>query len=181
MHGDGAQGDVGGVLVGDADGHVHEQVAGHGDHLGVIGVAGAGARHLVSERDAGDLGADADHLADQRVAESLRFGDGVLHRLEGGGEAVVLDFLQDAPHQVGPGQRLADVAFLGQPEHRAIGAGADQRGAGAHQDAVFRHRRRRRVGDGDLAGLEVLDDDFHGPPTRLPTGAGSPLARPPVS
>ena len=153
VHGNGAKGHVGGVLVGDALGHRHEQVGRDGGDLGVISVPGAGARDPVADGNAFDSVAYGQHLADQRIAKRLRLGDDVLHRLVGRPQAVVLDLAQDPAHQVGPSQCLADGAFPSQPDDGAVGAGADQRRRGPDQDAVIGHRRLRRVGQENLAGL----------------------------
>src|SRR5262249_34023153 len=65
-------------------------------------------------------------------------------------------------YQIRPVERLAEIGFAGKADHRAVGAGADERGGAAHEDAPRWGARRRRLGEGQGACLEVLDEDLHG-------------------
>ena len=83
VHGDGAEGHIGGVFIADAVGQWHEQVTGNGDDAGMVSMTGACTGDPVADGDAFDAGADAQHFTGQRIAERPGFGDHVLDRLIG--------------------------------------------------------------------------------------------------
>ena len=161
LEGDRADGGEGAGLEADAGREHRRQPPGHEDHLGVAGVAGAGAGDPVAGAEAVDSGADGDHRSRRGVAEGDRHVEPAAHRLDGGGQAVAPGLGDHLAHQVGPLARLAEQALAGQLDHRPLGARADQRGGRPHQHAAGPEGGRRHLGHLGRAAAVALDDGFH--------------------
>ena len=173
----GAEGGEGGGVQTDVGRHARRQVGGDGHHLGVAGVAGAGAGDPVAgSEETLDSGADREHRSGRGVAERPQLVAPRLHLPVGGQHPFAPDGVEDAAHQIGPGPGGRQKRVAADLDGVPLGAGRDDREGVAHQDRPRPQRRLRQIDDVDRPAPRLHDHLLHGASpssARLPRRSGS--------
>jgi hypothetical protein len=162
LQGDGPQRGESGLVQADLVGDVRGQVARHVDDLGVDRVAAARAGHAIAGCEARGARAHGQHDPGRRVAQRAERIEPGGHFLVSGLQAELARGLQHLAHLVGARERLAEQVLARDGDLGALGARADQRIGGAHEQPFRPQAGSRDLGDREPAGALLLDDLFHG-------------------